>query len=366
MRHRIPWILPFGLALVLLSAQTRAQPADCGPAETVGVATPVMTPPPPLPAYQQPPMPAPGYLWTPGYWGYGLTGYYWVPGTWVRPPSPGLLWTPGYWGRFNGAFIFTAGYWGLHVGFYGGINYGFGYTGIGYQGGYWNHGQFYYNRSVNNIANVNVTNVYNRTVINNGTINRVSYNGGTGGTRTRPTQAQLATLKETRTQPTAAQVQHVLAAQGDPALRAATNHGKPPIAATTRPGEFKEGALPARGATLPAGVRPPPGTEPRPSSTTEAHPTGRPGQRPAAITSGRTLAPVAGTHAVTVRPETPAHPGTYAPTGTPPTRHPAPAIHAARRLHPELRPIAAAGHPMRHPDIAAWHPPPRPGEARNP
>ena len=37
--------------------------------------------PPELPVYEQPPLPAPGYIWTPGYWAYGPDGYYWVPGT---------------------------------------------------------------------------------------------------------------------------------------------------------------------------------------------------------------------------------------------------------------------------------------------
>jgi len=27
--------------------------------------------PPVLPVYEQPPLPAPGYIWTPGYWAYG-------------------------------------------------------------------------------------------------------------------------------------------------------------------------------------------------------------------------------------------------------------------------------------------------------
>src|SRR6267142_2172711 len=31
----------------------------------------VTEPPPPLPDYEQPLCPEPGYLWTPGYWGYG-------------------------------------------------------------------------------------------------------------------------------------------------------------------------------------------------------------------------------------------------------------------------------------------------------
>jgi WXXGXW repeat (2 copies) len=43
--------------------------------------------PPALPVYVQPPIPEPGYLWTPGYWAYGPDGYFWVPGTWVRPQA---------------------------------------------------------------------------------------------------------------------------------------------------------------------------------------------------------------------------------------------------------------------------------------
>ena len=78
--------------------------------------------PPMLPIYVQPPLPSPGYLWTPGYWAYGPGGYYWVPGVWVRPPQLGVLWTPPYWGWGGGQYLFHEGYWGPHVGFYGGIN----------------------------------------------------------------------------------------------------------------------------------------------------------------------------------------------------------------------------------------------------
>src|ERR1700761_3447721 len=96
-------------------------------------------PPPPIPVYDQPPIPEPGYIWTPGYWAWDddYGDYYWVPGTWVLPPNPGLLWTPGYWGWADGCYGFIPGYWGPEVGFYGGVNYGFGYTGNGYEGGYW-------------------------------------------------------------------------------------------------------------------------------------------------------------------------------------------------------------------------------------
>ena len=63
----------------------------------------------------------------------------------MQPPQIGFLWTPGYWGWGGGAFFFHEGYWGPHVGFYGGINYGFGYGGVGYEGGRWEGGHFAYN-----------------------------------------------------------------------------------------------------------------------------------------------------------------------------------------------------------------------------
>ena len=66
--------------------------------------------PPPLPVYDQPPIPGPGFLWVPGYWAWSDDiGYYWVPGTWVQPPAPELLWTPGYWGFDGGIYAFHAG-----------------------------------------------------------------------------------------------------------------------------------------------------------------------------------------------------------------------------------------------------------------
>src|SRR6202453_433656 len=149
--------------------------------------------PPPLPVYEQPVCPDTGYLWTPGYWAYAQEGYFWVPGTWVMAPEPGLLWTPGYWG------------WGAQVGFYGGINYGFGYAGVGYQGGYWNNGAFFYNRSVNNVANV--TNVCAKTVIFiNVTVNDVSYNGGAGGLSARPTAEEQTATNAKHVARTSAQV----------------------------------------------------------------------------------------------------------------------------------------------------------------
>src|SRR4029453_9094081 len=157
------------------------------------VAVSVSIAPPAIPVYEQPLIPGPGYIWAPGYWAWGPDGYYWVPGTWVLPPFVGALWTPGYWGWDGSYYAWYPGYWGPHVGFYGGINYGFGYFGFGYVGGYWDHGGFYYNRACNNV-NVNyVRNTYVQNVTVNTSGPRVSYNGGVGGLIATPTaQERLA------------------------------------------------------------------------------------------------------------------------------------------------------------------------------
>jgi hypothetical protein len=216
----------------------------------VAVGVSIRVGPPPLPVYVQPPLPAPGYIWAPGYWAYGPAGYFWVPGTWILPPTAGLLWTPGYWGWGGGVYLWHGGYWGPHVGFYGGINYGFGYTGVGFAGGYWRGGVYNYNRAVTNV-NVNVVhNTYNTTVVNNtATANRVSYNGGTGGTAAHPTSSELAAARETHSPATPLQAQHAQAASTNHALLASVNHGRPAVAASARPGVFEgPGVVAARSA----------------------------------------------------------------------------------------------------------------------
>ncbi len=206
--------------------------------------------PPALPVYAQPICPGPGYFWTPGYWSWNDDeGYYWVPGTWVVAPV-GMLWTPGYWGWNEGLYVWHGGYWGPHIGFYGGINYGYGYGGVGFGGGEWRGGAFYYNRSVTNVSVTNVTNVYNKTVIvNNTTVNNVSYNGGTGGVRVEPTQQERMAEHEQHTAPLSTQTQHEHLASQNKENFARVNQGKPAIAATAKAGDFSSrSAIPARAA----------------------------------------------------------------------------------------------------------------------
>jgi hypothetical protein len=222
-------LLLFMLTLSIVSTPATAQVA-------VGIS--VGFGPPALPVYEQPICPGDGYIWTPGYWAWDPDAgdYYWVPGTWVLSPEVGYLWTPPWWGWEGGRFFFHEGWWGPHIGFYGGINYGFGYFGVGFVGGRWDGGHFFYNRSVTNINVVNIHNVYNETV--NVTVNHVAFNGGPGGIVARANAEEESAARDRHIAAVQAQTAHIDQARANRELRASVNQGKPPIAATGRPGEF--------------------------------------------------------------------------------------------------------------------------------
>jgi len=254
--------LLFALVLMCLAAGSFAQ---------IGIS--VAFGPPAIPVYEQPICPGDGYIWIPGYWAWDADGddYYWVPGTWVEAPEVGFLWTPGYWGWGGSTFFFHEGYWGPHVGFYGGINYGFGYGGRGYEGGRWENNHFYYNTSVNRVDNTYIHNTYN-TRVEYSSESRVSYNGGNGGVNARASAEEETYGRERHSGPVAAQNQHTQAARSNPTLRASANQGKPPIAATAKPGDFKGGTVPAReaGAPYKAPERTAAANENRPPSSSQA------------------------------------------------------------------------------------------------
>ncbi len=231
----------------------------------IDVGVSVTVAPPPLPLYAQPVIPGPGYLWTPGYWAWGPYGYYWVPGTWVLPPAIGLLWTPGYWAWSNGVYLWHAGYWAPHVGFYGGIFYGFGYDGIGYSGGFWDHDRFHYNAAVNNVRGAHIPDLYTRAVVNPLHLNRVSFNGGRGGATAHPSAAQQGFAGEHHAGPTELQTRHAQEAGGNHALLSSVNHGRPPIAATPRAASFTgHGVVGANGPKGTPHAAPPRNAAPQP------------------------------------------------------------------------------------------------------
>ena len=250
----------FALLAVTLLPPVLAAVLSAPSAAQIGIS--VRIGPPALPVYEQPICPGDGYLWSPGYWAWSDDdGYYWVPGTWVEAPEPGLLWTPGYWGWNDGAYIWNAGYWGAQIGFYGGINYGYGYGGNGFYGGEWRGGHFFYNTAVMRVNTTQIRNVYvNRTVIVNSN-SHVAFNGGRGGISARPTPEQERFAHERHTPAVASQREHEHAASQNRALFASTNHGRPAVAATARPGEFSgKGVVAAKAA---GGTYHPPAMSPK-------------------------------------------------------------------------------------------------------
>jgi len=125
--------------IAALSLATLPVVSDAG----VFVGVSVNIAPPELPVYVQPPCPAAGYIWIPAT-GRGLTR------TTTGYPEPGH-WRPRWaccgrpdTGLGERRVCLERRYWGRHVGFYGGVNYGFGYFGDGYEGGRWRGDRFYY------------------------------------------------------------------------------------------------------------------------------------------------------------------------------------------------------------------------------
>ena len=187
MSLRAPHLVLFVL-LFALPAASYAQ---------VGVGVSITVAPPALPVYEQPPCPTEGYLWTPGYWGFA-----------------------------GGAYLWHGGYWGPHVGFYGGINYGFGYGGVGFWGGRWEGGHFLYNTAAWHVG-VGFHGVYeDRGFIHPGEINHASFNGE-GGIHASPTAGERAAMREQHFTRTQEQISHQRDARVDRSNYAAVNHGTP-------------------------------------------------------------------------------------------------------------------------------------------
>ena len=314
-------------------------------------------PPPPLPDYQQPECPQEGDVWTPGYWNYTSTGYYWVPGAWVLAPYVGALWTPPYWGYTGGRYVLHHGYWARNIGFYGGVNYGYGYTGRGYYGGYWQNNQFFYNRAVNRVNQTAIRNVYDHNVpsVNNA---RVSYNGGRGGIQMRPTPAELAVLRQPRVPPVDAQVRLREQSASNHALFYQTNHGRPPQPVLAHPLATSYHAPAAKmpeAHVIPA--RNTPAAQPRPETRTAAEnrPAATP-NRPEARTNERAAQPN-NRPGANARPEPNNRPAANArPEARPATR---PEAQPSRPAEPNARPAtnnAPANRPAAHPAANQPHP----------
>lgn len=249
----VRWMMPaFLLTLVFAvgPAMVRAQ-----------IAITVNFAPPALPVYEQPPCPEEGWMWAPGYWAYDDEGYYWVPGEWVPAPYVGALWTPPWWGWEDGRYLFHEGYWGDDVGYYGGIDYGYGYMGEGFVGGEWRDGRFAYNTAVMRVNTTVIRNTYvDQTIVRERTIpneRRIAYNGGPGGIRHDPTPIERRGMTGRHAALTPVQQQQIQAARADRSSYAKANGGRPQRVVVARPesGERTGGGsiapTPQRGETRP-------------------------------------------------------------------------------------------------------------------
>ncbi len=199
-------------------------------------------PPPDLPDYAQPSASDDSYLWTPGSWYYSSakSDYYWVPGEWVVPPLADWLWTPPYWGYNGTRYEWHVGYWSTSVGFYGGIDYGFGYTGSGYD------------RSKRNITSAN----------------RVSYNGGPHGVQ--KTRAPLELVAERDRHPAlSAQMHLVRDAKNNREQYSRVNHGRPQTVVVAK---LRDSSLVASPGSTPPSHPVHPSTPPSTGSTPPSHP----------------------------------------------------------------------------------------------
>jgi hypothetical protein len=223
------WLLP-ALMTVLVPAASFA-----------GVLITVNFAPPVLPIYEQPLCAQEGWMWSPGYWAYGDDGYYWVPGEWVPAPYVGALWTPPWWGWDHDRYVFHDGYWGDRVGYYGGIDYGFGYMGVGFVGGEWRGREFAYNTAVMRVDTTVIRNTYvNQTIVRSNTIanaGHVAFNGGSNGIHHDPTPVERTAMSGRHTAPTSVQQQHIQAARADRTSYAKANGGHPHTRAMATPAE---------------------------------------------------------------------------------------------------------------------------------
>jgi hypothetical protein len=201
--------------------------ANLNPSSSGSVSTAAT--PPPLPAEEQPTLSQDGYLWTPGYWYWRDHGYFWITGAWLRPPQVGYLWTPGYWSSAGTAFVFHPGHWGSTVGYYGGVNYGYGYFGNGYTGGHWVGDSFAYNSAINHLNPAVAHHTYAESVPNQ---TPRSFTGGPGVVAATHTVAQHQSLPRAVNKPAATMTAQVSEPAPKPADLDRPTAGVKPAAGT--------------------------------------------------------------------------------------------------------------------------------------
>ena len=144
----------------------------------------------------------------------------------------------------GGLYGWHGGYWGPHVGFYGGVNYGFGFGGVGFVGGEWRGGVFAYNSAVANFGSVHVTNVYeNRTdryAKHHCELTTMSASTAKAVLRRVPRAGELQAEHEQHSKPRRNQTQHMNFAARTARNSPSVNHGAPGTPAASNPKAYHE------------------------------------------------------------------------------------------------------------------------------
>ena len=83
----------------------------CAPGLSANVSFSVALSPPAPVVETIPPPPAPGTVWTPGYWSWNGVEYVWVPGQYVVAPFPGAVWIGGRWVARGHHWTWVDGRW---------------------------------------------------------------------------------------------------------------------------------------------------------------------------------------------------------------------------------------------------------------
>ena len=209
----------FLLLLCLVPAVSHAQIA-------VGVS--IRVGPPALPVYTQPPCPVEGYLWTPGYWGYGAAGYYWGSGE--------CGWRCLAW-EFCGHRAIGASLAGCMAGMQGTgdrtwastavLTTALDMAGSASWAGIGAVEASFTTAPCSMWAWVFHNTFVDRTVVNTTVVNNHFSFNGEGGAMARPTPAEQAVEHENHFQPTPNQVSHENAMAQDRNQLASTNGGHP-------------------------------------------------------------------------------------------------------------------------------------------
>ncbi len=219
---------------------------------------------PPLPVYAQPPIPGPGYLWTPGYWAWDedissdllLDARRLVPA-----PKPGLLWTPGYWGSNDGVYVWNDGYWGTGSRVLWRRELRIGYTGVGFHGGHWGPGELLqpvrHQRQQHHGHNQRLQSDRHHQQRQQSLRQRRPQRHKSDADAYRNCWPRTSRIRPRR------RISSIIGSSlADKELHASVNKGKPPIAAVSKAGDFKH-PFAAQGRT---------GVRSKPASLTGSHP----------------------------------------------------------------------------------------------